>query len=316
MLDKNELRNQIMTIPEKRKYWLVRAGVESIYSDDFQQGKFIALGWDRINSFLITTDLIKFKEDIEKLYPEIEERDEKNYKRKISEIATKLFRFYNELKIGDMVITPTNDGHVLIGEIASEVEILNSGIMPIFNEKDKYGDLIGSLNKERKVRWLRKIERKDLEPNLKNYIRIYQGISHIKDRQVITEINRTLFNIYIENNKSHIIFYINEKNDIDGFKYACFVEKMTKLIKVAEQYSGEKIKFSIKTNVQSPGPFEIIIPNPILNLILLGSNAIFRKDEKALAKIEVPEIRKEVEKLAKDVEYEYNDYDFPCSGDY
>lgn len=313
-------KNSYGEVDKSKKYWLIRAGVESNYSSDFEINSFIALGWDRIDTKNITKNKDNFRALVENLYPEInEQKDEKtgkNSKRKITDISRKIFTFYNELQIGDIVITPTSDNSVLIGEITGDVEIIESGIFPINNEKDKFGNLIGSLNKKRRIKWMRKINRVSLEANLKNHIRTYSGISHIKDEQVITEINRELYSVYIKGDKTHAIFYARETGDIDGYKYAVFIEKMTKLIKIVENTSGDKINFSIKSNIQSPGPLELIFPNGITNCIINGMNYILKKQSDAIDNIENPEIKEKIKELAKDVDCSYDDYEFPCSGNY
>lgn len=308
----------IPMISSQQKYWIVRSGVESKYFDDFATNSYIALGWDRISNI----EGIKNLENMENLkdlirnrYPEFDHdnNEKKPSKRKISDIASKIYKFINELKIGDIIVTPGKED-VLIGEIIGDTYLIENNSINVKTSFDE--EMIGNLNKAREVKWLKRIARKDLEPDLKNMLGVYHGVSNINNEQAITEINRTLYNFYIRDDRGHLIYKVNTQTEIDFEKYANFINKMNSVFSILKENSDDKL--FIKTNIQSPGPIEFI-GKPIMAFVLNQcARFIFKNDEKALEYINMPDDKKgEIKKLkTENDEYEYDDYDFPNHGTY
>ena len=311
---KNDIKNNIPVIGDDTNYWIIRSGVENAFYEEFFYNSCIALGWDRINdieSIENIDNIQQLKNTVKVKYPELEQnRSKSSYTRKISDISTKIFKFINELKIGDIIVTPGSN-EVLIGEIISDPYLIDG-----YYENVAGTELMGSLNKARKVKWLKRIRREDLEPNFRLILGVYHGIAHIKSSQVITEINRTLYNFYIEYDKGHSIFRITEEAEVDFQKYAYFIKSTNEIYsKLKHKYKKEKL--TIKTNVQSPGPIELIGDFGLVSSLVLGLKAFLKHDENALNSMD-EDAKKAVQAYieSKEPEYEYDDYEFPNHGSY
>lgn len=305
---------KIPVIHKETKYWIIRSGIENEFFNEFYNDSCIAMGWDRITDIeriKKTEDTRTLKELVKVTYPELDEKYSKaSLTRKIGDITMKIYRFINEVKIGDIIVTPGSE-EVLIGKIVSEPYIVDS-----YKKNVSGTELMGNLNKARKVEWLKKIRKVDLEPNFRLILRVYHGVAHINNEQVITEINRSLYNFYVEDNKGHSIFRITEEKEVDFEKYAYFIKSINELYKILKP-EGEVRKLTIKTNVQSPGPIELIGEFSLVNKIVLALKVFLKNDGNALNAMD-EESQKRVNKYMEqnNPEYEYEDYDFPSHGNY
>lgn len=310
-----KLCNTIPVIASSTNYWIIRSGVESKYFEEFAMRDIIGLGWDRISdleSIKRMTDFTSLKNTVLEKYPEISD-SYKNVSRKTSDISGKIFNFVNELKIGDIIVTPGKED-VLIGKIISDPFLYTERIIYSSNKNMSYEEkLIGELNKARKVEWLERIERKNLESNLKLIMGVVHGIAHIKTPQVITEINRSIYNFYqIEDKDAHSIFKINTQEQIDFEKYAFFIKSLHDIYNILKvDFNDEKLY--IKTNVQSTGPIEIIGPVRLVVQIVSALRAFIKNEDSALQEIEDVSSKEKIIAYKEEniVEHDYNDYNFP-----
>lgn len=313
------MENKLIPIIEDNiQYWIVRSGVEGTYFDRFYYDNSIALGWDKIECI----DYVKKLESVEPLKKLVEEKyidellnsniDKKNVKRKISDISNKIYRFINEIKIGDIIVTP-GKYEILIGEVVGDAVLIKNRYNDIFNlESEK----IGELNKVRKVKWIKRINRNDIEPNLKLILRVNHGIAHINNDQVITEINRSLYNFYITGNNGHTVYRIKSTKEINFSKYAFFIKNINEVYELIKDDFKEQ-QLTIKTNVQSPGPVELIGNCKMVKTILAAVTFALKNDSNDLK--ELPDnqrnkINKYIENNPN--EYDYDDYEFPSIGGY
>lgn len=103
-----------------KNLWMVRAGKGSVYIDDFLEKGVVSLGFD------VEKDLSGFS-DRDKLFELIQE-EFPNYKRgRLVNIAGQLFRFINEIQVGDEVLTYDSSGRTYrLGEIASDYRFENN----------------------------------------------------------------------------------------------------------------------------------------------------------------------------------------------
>lgn len=314
----NESRGAIPVIPVDTNYWIIRSGIESKYFNEFAVRGCIALGWDRISdieSLRKISDINLLKKMVLANYPELDHKlNSRSLTRKISDISGKIYKFINELKIGDIIVTPGKE-EVLIGEIVGEPYLITDN-----DEKfhDIYGeDLIGDLNKARKVKWIKRVSRNGLEPNLRLILGVYHGIAPINNAQVITEINRAIYNFYVRENMGHSVFKVNSQEDIDLEKYAYFINSLKDVYNLLKGPDSGNKKLSIKTNVQSPGPIEIIGDTNLLLSVVLATKAILKNDSTALEKLSDDEKEKVIKyKEENQTQYDYDDYDFPSYGTY
>lgn len=310
----------IPKIKEGTNYWIVRSGVEGKYFNQFYYDNCIALGWDKINNINLIKELKSvetLKNIVKKEYSdelnEINNLKKSNINRKVGDIANKIYKFINELKVGDIIVTPGKD-EILIGEVTSDAFLVCNKYNKL--SIDKESERIGELNKARSVKWLKRINRDELEPNLRLILRVYHGIAHINNEQVITEINRTIYNFYITNNEGHTIYRINSQESIDFSKYANFINHINGIYElIKDDFKDEKM--TIKTNVQSPGPIELIGNSGLVKVILAAANSLFKNNDEGLEELD-PRQRKKIKeyKQKNPNTHDYDDYEFPSFGTY
>lgn len=302
--------NEQMIIGPEVKYWLVRPGINGLCFDSFKKDSVIAIGWDRIgkideNESLVSLENVRHL--VSQQYSDLLSKKEtqREYRRKVSDIASKIYRFTYELKKGDYVICP-GDESVLIGMVCGDVRIVNGKYNSSNEIDDEY---IGELNKVRDVKWIKEINKHRLEPNIKLELRVVHGLSQVNNEQVITEINRSIYSLYSYNNKTHSVFRIKNEEEIDFFKYANFIACVNSVYK---NVNNENEQLFIKTNINSPGPIEFIGKTQrivfrctrIVDIVL--NNKSIPDDLQGERWIE--DMQKEYSG------YNYDDYEFPSGG--
>ncbi|MBC8581730.1 hypothetical protein [Zhenhengia yiwuensis] len=316
----NDILESSPYFSQQTNYWIVRSGVESKFFEEFERNEQIALGWNLVKDLKsienkcdidAIRDLVEFKYN--PLLEELSNKKNVNIKRRISDITGKINRFVNELKIGDIILTPGKE-EVLIGEVLSDTFIEEGSY------KNSSGSLeetiIGDLNKVRDVKWIKKIPRDELEPNLRLILNVNHGIAHINNDQVITEINRTLYSFYVTDEKGHSIFRIKTQNEIDFDKYALFIRHAHGLYNILKNDLDEE-KLTIKTNIQSPGPIEFIGNAVLVGEMSIGLLCMFKKNKEALDKLDSSKQEKIKNYIdTNPVEDDLPDYEFPYEGEF
>lgn len=125
----NDILESSPYFSQQTNYWIVRSGVESKFFEEFERNEQIALGWNLVKDLKsienkcdidAIRDLVEFKYN--PLLEELSNKKNVNIKRRISDITGKINRFVNELKIGDIILTPGKE-EVLIGEVLSDTFI-------------------------------------------------------------------------------------------------------------------------------------------------------------------------------------------------
>ena len=305
------MKLQAMEIERDTKYWLVRPGINGRCYEKFYNDSCVAIGWDRIGKIddeKHLTSLAELKSIVEVKYQDLlrKKTSLREYKRKISDIATKIYRFTYEVKEGDIIITPGEDS-VLIGRIVGGVEIVQGKYMSNSENDEEY---IGELNKTRKVVWLKKIDKYKLEPNIKLELRVVHGLSQILNEQVITEINRTIYSFYTYNSVGHSIYKIKSEEAIDFTKYAQFISC------VNEVYSRVKVNneaLYIRANINSPGPIELFGDLKVIESITKIMHIIFKaSDAERENETRNYEMIQDLREKYKGLNYD--DYEFPNGG--
>lgn len=142
--------------------WMVRAGRNAILVDDFEEKKYVAIGWLHENDLSV----IKTKEKLINLYDSFS-NNVKPGKRRNS--IGQILRFLFDFKISDYILTYNNEyRYYLVGRIVGEYKYDRSN--------DEYYRHI------RKVEWQGKVNRDDLSVSTKNSLGAIQTIFSIKDK--------------------------------------------------------------------------------------------------------------------------------------
>lgn len=283
-------------------YWLFRANGGEFFTD-FKLNEYIGISWNEItidqikkcnNSVnelkrllysldkykskdknVITNnseelDLFKFLEDFD--IPEISN----SIPRKISNAASQLLRFVNDIKINDTVIVPSkNSETLLVGKVTGE---------PFeFNEEEKDINLLSTENsykhsgylKRIPVKWMGSFQRNDADAKLYKLIYSQHTINNANEYRNI--INRALFDAYIlDDSELHLTYYINKESGISGKALGQFVSCYSKLYELLSNDS----EMQVKINVQSPGPVEstakkIFCGLIAFTLLAIGTNTVY-----------------------------------------
>ena len=96
------------------KMWMVRAGQGGSYVDDFIENNLVAIGWGQIGTLTKDDSKKSISSKISKEWPNIT-------KGKVSISTGMVYRFINEIEIGDKVVTYDPSRRIYhVGEISSE----------------------------------------------------------------------------------------------------------------------------------------------------------------------------------------------------
>lgn len=135
-------------MPKDKTMWMVRAGAGADYIEDFIDRKFVAIGWRLVGNISDAKEVEQVKEKLRAEYPEFKDG-------KVNISAATLFKFRNEFKIGDLVLTYNpNERLYWIGEINSE-----------YHYKPEELENLPHL---RYVKWLKSVSRDILSTKSKN----------------------------------------------------------------------------------------------------------------------------------------------------
>ena len=141
------------------------------YTDTFRNHKYIGIGWfEEIDPTQNNWDLHDkdfLKEKYRHKYP-----DDTNMR--INQIVGQIYRFVNDMNIGDLVISPYNTDILLIGKISSELYIQSDDTSPYSWRK--------------KVEWLKNdISRHSFSNSLQYTLRSALTCYEVKQREEIFE---------------------------------------------------------------------------------------------------------------------------------
>lgn len=127
--------------------WMVRAGIGATFIDRFLTDNQVAIGWNALGPLEPGTSRQQIADAVAANWP--------NYKKgKVSICAGQIFRFLNEIQVGDRVLTYDTGRRVYpLGTIQSESE---------------FDDSVEELARVRRVTWEAEISRDDLSVPTKN----------------------------------------------------------------------------------------------------------------------------------------------------
>lgn len=249
----------IDVISPDRHYWFVRTdGGE--YFDDFFLGNYVGIQWNEIQVRLGAT-LDELEDVVRDRYPD---EPRPGY------VAGQIFKFAFEFKAGDIVLIPSkNSKYIAFGEILDDlmyIEDESTETTPdIFADTDEISRLI--YKKRRRVRWIKTVQRDKLDPYLKTFIYAHNTIVDLNPYALF--IDRSLSDFYVKGDSCFFSFRVNRKENIPYGKMLQFLlanQKIADHINTyfktfTTQYGEISLNdFSIKINVQSEGPIQLVGP--------------------------------------------------------
>ncbi len=179
------------------KMWMVRAGRESIYIDEFSSEGIVAIGWDKLGYIEKGTSKSTLIRIYKNAYPH-------QSSGQIQNGASQVVRFINDLAIGDFVVTYDRDRRLyLLGQIESD-----SVWQPTL--------LTDEMPNIRHVNWTHKIARDRLSASSKNTLGAIQTLFEIKGK-VAKELREKSIPIDATEESVETIKNIDEQNaEIDA----------------------------------------------------------------------------------------------------
>jgi restriction system protein len=122
--------------------WLIRAGKEARYFQDFIENEFVGIGWVDLGELDNSFSKESILHTYQSAYP-----NEKKYK--AQNAASQIYRFFDEIKVGDTVVTYDREHRIyFLGAVLSDAQW----------EPETHSEL----PRIRKVRWLKKVEKSQL----------------------------------------------------------------------------------------------------------------------------------------------------------
>jgi restriction system protein len=196
-------KNQIM--------WMVRAGENARSIEDFLQKKIIAIGWKLVGDLTNVKSANEVKDRLRKQYPHF-----KDGKTNIS--AATLFKFKNEFKVGQLVLTyDPNERLYWIGEITSDYE---------YRPND-----LENLIHFRSVKWIKSVSRDILSTKSKNSLGSTVTIFKVAEDAIDELLNSTVAKGQVKESQApNEIETLEEiKEDIEARALEFIKDKVTKL---------------------------------------------------------------------------------------
>jgi restriction system protein len=254
--------DKIDSIPNNKKYWLIRTESGN-YFESFNSFNYVAINYEDI-TYKKVYDLKKnsineknFKENLKllvsKTYPE----------RQSGLITNQILKFLYEIKKGDVIIIPSENS-----EFVSFGEILNNELL--VHSESMFNSSGCNYTKRKAVKWLKTINRKQLDPYLFKTFQAHQAINNITNYASIIE--RSLGDFYKIDNEISLVFNVKKETNIKAKDLLYFG---TDLLKLVEDFVDENnldfdtSDIEVKINVNSEGKIQFL-SNSGKNLLLLG----------------------------------------------
>ncbi len=266
-MDYNNILDMIVEnvkpISGNKRYWLIRTQGGELF-DTFYENNFVGLDHQAISlgelSVLRTRYLDDFKfhsaikEAVTDFYTEDLETGEKSLAdRTITLIANQIYKFYRQVKKGDIVIIPSySSTKVAFGEVLeSNIASFNEGELRQFDHSIQF------LNK--RVKWIKEFDRRDLDPNIFKMFTAHQAINEVNKYAHVIE--RTLQDFFILDNKAHLIINVQQRAEINArglFGLGNnFLDILDGVIAHLEIEGVDTNDFQVEVNINSRGKIDL-----------------------------------------------------------
>jgi restriction system protein len=219
-------------------FWLVRAGTHGEEEEGVLENNVVSIAWNELPDLKTT----KTREDLGKLYTEIYGPQKKMH---VANVAGQIWRFANEIKIGDLVALPLKrKSGIAIGEITGDYE---------------FKEITSNIKHIRKVKWIKTFPRSSFDQDVLFSLGAFMTVAQIKRNDAENRVRNML--------KGEITS-IKLDEDIETETSAFDLEQYTKdkLIKfIARKFAGHDLSRLINeilivkgytTKLSPPGPDE------------------------------------------------------------
>lgn len=160
----------------ERRYWVVRLGGGGKYVDILRKKDQIAIGWNDLGdlSWLLAEEETETGESWQHLR-ELYERTYDESSMAIGINCGQVWNFTYEIEEGDIVLIPTREREVLIGEVISD-----------YHFKENWNDGCHYVHR-REMKWLKKVSRDDLPERLKSSMTTHLTVFNVDKHEVAIE---------------------------------------------------------------------------------------------------------------------------------
>lgn len=275
----------IRIVDTERNYWFVRT-YSGILFDDFFDRSFVAIGFNSIPMGLIKKaseskdgSIISLKTAIQNAY-DLKQAE-------VTKVAKQLIDFHQNVKIGDMIIMPSeNSNEFAFGLVESDIYQVNSKSTFKFREANEPFP-----EKRRKIKWLKTLEKGELNGDLRNLSSTRSAISNASGYKDIIEGH--LSSVYIREDKLYLTIKIDQEEDINAFAFSEFLSGLTYFYAEFCKENGEDYneELYLKIKVQSKGSvalkcFSIAAGVSLTGLFILADNSEAKMDLAGMVKVE------------------------------
>lgn len=258
----NELIEELeieVVIPERR-YWLIRAGKEGAFFNEFLTRGFTGIGYGLNDPKNINfSSKEELKEKIEQLYPE---------EKQPGHVAGKIYNFFNEIKKGDVIVMPSaGRKSVAFGIVKDDDVYFDDSLITAQSIEAIDSENYDIPNKRRKVAWRKPVSSKFLQPRLILNLFSPHGLSGITDPEIIKLIDVNMNEVFFKEDIGYLTFQINQEKNID-------LKALTNLMQILDDFSSEGLKntLSVQINLNSPGKLTIYgTRTAIISVIIFAS---------------------------------------------
>jgi hypothetical protein len=255
-----EILAQLPEINPNRRYWLVRTqGGE--YYNAFVKGGYVAIGYDKITLSDIKAGNTKNDTGVKILSAIISKKYKQDEEGRPTHSASQLIKFAYTIKKGDIVLIPSeNSSEITFGEVTDNHAYLARGVQ-LVNCPFK---------KRKKVKWLKKVYRDSLDPNLYKLMFSHHTISD--GDSYAQYIDAMLDSFFVKNKQAHIVIGVQSKKDINARElFEMGLYSLELLDDFCQQeslpYNGNDV--SVKIELQSPGSIELV-GWTVASIVLVG----------------------------------------------
>lgn len=199
----SDILNAISAISSQRKYWMVRTMAGAYYAD-FIRNNYIAIGYNEISLQQLNNLPQSNKQAKDALKALYEDAYPEN--RSSGHPVSQLLRFAREVRIGDIVIIPSESAmHVAIGVITSE--------MYEVEELDPDVDNRCQFKKRMRVDWKSFSRRKKLSPSLQMMFVSRHPISDVTS--YAPYIDSQICDCYLKDEEMNLVLKISTRRNVD-----------------------------------------------------------------------------------------------------
>lgn len=256
------LAENIQEIPSSKKYWLIRTQSGSLY-ETFIENNFVGLDHREVSLLQLSQHRRTFadnnahfqdaiKASVLRYYVASEE-EESITRRRVGLTAGQIYRFYDQVKQGDIVVIPSVSSYQVTFGIVTE-----SSIAAFTEEESRRFDTTTQfLNK--RVKWVAEFNRRNLDPNIFKMFTAHHAITDVSSYADIIE--RSLHDFFILDNEAHLIVNVQTQEDIKaknlfglGYNFLEIFDDIARELQIEGTSSDD---LEVKVNLNSPGKIDL-----------------------------------------------------------